>query len=356
MEPFCSHPVVLNYSIPARASANIIECQSDHSAAVCIADPETKTTISSPRLDGQSLQNYLQAKQHRAGSTKRLSGRPPLNASTSSLQSIPSVGSNVASPSLDPCAPKDGRHKGQRHHLRRHSHQNHDDSNEILSKVLDWLRREKAKKSKRRSKKRAGHSRILGALDSLKLSHEDEHRDAARSDSDGSTDLNSLEKILERVGLSEVTSGDERTGSYFPRHSSTKHRHLRKQSFSSDTEYADGDVVVPSAEVILDNSKTLSYSGGTTESQTNLLNPSKRALREKESWLRFKNEIVRLAHTLKLKGWRQVPLNRGGDIEVERLSGALTNAVYVVKPPANLSLAPLSRPEGTSSKAPSSPP
>lgn len=93
-----------------------------------------------------------------------------------------------------------------------------------------------------------------------------------------------------------------------------------------------------------------------TGSQTNLHNPNKRALREKETWLRFKNEIVRLAHTLKLKGWRQVPLDRGGDIEVERLSGALTNAVYVVKPPTNLPLAPPPRPEGTSTKAPSPPP
>lgn len=312
--------------------------------------------MSSPRLDGQSLQNYLQAKQHRASSTKRLSGRPPLNTSTSSLQSIPSVGSHIASPSLDPPALKGGRHEGNRHHLRRHSHQHHHDSNEILSKVLDWLQREKAKKSKRKSKERGGHSRILGTLDSLNLSHGEEHRDAASSDSDGSTDLSSLEKILERVGLREITSGDERTGSYFRRHSSTKHRHLRKQSSSSDTEYANGNVVVPSAEVTLDNSKNLGYSGGTTESQTNLLNPSKRALREKETWLRFKNEIVRLAHTLKLKGWRQVPLDRGGDIEVERLSGALTNAVYVVKPPANLPLAPSSQLEGTSSKPPSSPP
>lgn len=113
---------------------------------------------------------------------------------------------------------------------------------------------------------------------------------------------------------------------------------------------------MPSAEVILDNSKTLGYSGGTTESQTNLPNSNKRALREKEAWLRFKNEIVRLAHTLRLKGWRQVPLDRGGDIEVERLSGALTNAVYVVKPPANLSLSRSSRSEGVPSKAPSAPP
>lgn len=218
------------------------------------------------------------------------------------------------------------------------------------------MQHEKAKKSKRKSKGREGHSRILGALDGLKLSREDEHRNAASNDSDGSTDLSSLEKILERVGLSEIASGDERTTSYLSRHSSTKHRYLRKQSFSSDTEYADGDVIVPSAEVILDNSKTLGYSGGTAESQTNLPNSNKRALREKEAWLRFKNEIVRLAHTLRLKGWRKVPLDRGGDIEVERLSGALTNAVYVVKPPANLSLSRSSRSEGAPNKAQSAPP
>lgn len=326
-----------------------------------IAEPETTATLSSPRLHGQSLPNYPQAKQHRASSTKRLSGRPPLNASTSSLQSIPIVGSHAASPSLDPLrAHKGGSYDGHGHHLRRHSHQHRHDPNEILSEVLDWLQHEKAKKSNRKSKRKSkedgGHSRILSTLDSLKPSHEDEHRDAASSDSDGSTDLTSLEKILERVGLSEITSGDERTGSYFPRRSSTKRKNLRKQSISSDTDYADGDVVVPSAEVILDNSKTFGSSNRTTESQTNLHNPNKRALREKETWLRFKNEIVRLAHTLKLKGWRQVPLDRGGDIEVERLSGALTNAVYVVKPPANLLLAPSSRTDDTLRKAPSSPP
>lgn len=307
-------------------------------------------------MDGQTLPNYSQAKQHRASSAKRLSGRPPLNASTSSLQSIPIVGSQAASPSLDPRPLKGGSHNGHRHHLRRHSHQPRHDSDEILSDVLGWLQHEKAKKSKRKSIEQGGHSRTLSTLDSLKLSHEDEHRDAANSDSDRSTDLSSLEKILERVGLSEITSGDERTGSYFHRHSSTKRRNPRKQSISSDTDYADGDVVVPSAEVILDNSKIFGYGGRTTESQTNLHNPSKRVLKEKEAWLRFKNEIVRLAHTLRLKGWRQVPLDRGGDIEVERLSGALTNAVYVVKPPVNLPLAPSSLPGGASRKAPSSPP
>jgi choline kinase len=91
---------------------------------------------------------------------------------------------------------------------------------------------------------------------------------------------------------------------------------------------------------MLDNSKTLSYSGGSADSSTEnvTLSTSKRAEKEKKAWLAFKSEILRLAHTLRLKGWRRVPLERGGDIEVERLSGALTNAVYVVSPPAELPL------------------
>jgi choline kinase len=107
---------------------------------------------------------------------------------------------------------------------------------------------------------------------------------------------------------------------------------------SSDTEYQDGDVVVPSCDVVLDNSKTMSYSGGTADSAstTVTLSTSKRAEKERKAWLVFKCEIVKLAHTLRLKGWRRVPLDRGGDIEVERLSGALTNAVYVVSPPKDL--------------------
>lgn len=107
---------------------------------------------------------------------------------------------------------------------------------------------------------------------------------------------------------------------------------------SSDTEYHDGDVVVPSCDVVLDNSKTMSYSGGTADSSisTVTLSTSKRAEKERKAWSTFKCEIVRLAHTLRLKGWRRVPLERGGEIEVERLSGALTNAVYVVSPPKDL--------------------
>ena len=63
---------------------------------------------------------------------------------------------------------------------------------------------------------------------------------------------------------------------------------------------------------------------------------NRKAEKERKAWVSFKNEIIRLAHTLRLKGWRRVALDSGESISVERLSGALTNAVYVVSPPDDL--------------------
>ena len=69
-----------------------------------------------------------------------------------------------------------------------------------------------------------------------------------------------------------------------------------------------------------------------------------------------KKEIVRLAQTLRLKGWRQVPIEYGGEIEVERLSGALTNAVYVVSPPKVLPQTPLDPHDSSASVVQKRPP
>lgn len=326
-----------------------------------LAGPESITPLSSPRLDGQK--GYIHAKQHRATSTKRLSGSPALNASTSSLQSNTSAGSFGAPTGLDSRTFEDERFKEHKYYLRHHHHQ----SSYILSQVADWLQHEKAKKTKRKPREEGMHSKIVGAIGDLKTALKKGHGDAvidhrhglqrtASNSSDRSIDLDSLEKILAGIGLGDDKPNDNKTSSHFYRRSSTKHKLLRKHSVSSDTENVDGDVVVPSTEVVLDNSKTLGYSGGTAESQISLLNPNRRALKEKEAWLRFKSEIVRLAHTLRLKGWRQVPLDRGGDIDVERLSGALTNAVYVVSPPANLSQKPATRNDGATSGKVSPPP
>lgn len=113
-------------------------------------------------------------------------------------------------------------------------------------------------------------------------------------------------------------------------------RHRKRASFyrtaSSDTDFVDGDVIVPDCDVWIDNSKTLSYGNGNATPDEN----SAPKQRERDAWLTFKNEIIRTAHTLRLKGWRRVSLESGDDIDVQRLSGALTNAVYVVTPPKDM--------------------
>ena len=158
------------------------------------------------------------------------------------------------------------------------------------------------------------------------------------------------------------TPTEDRRDSYFPRRKSKRRGStrglLRKTSTmaSSDTEHQEPDIDVPSAEVVLDNSKTLGYSGGAASSEADLLSPKKRAVKEHEAWLQFKMEIVRLSHTLRLKGWRKIPFDRSGDVDVERLSGALTNAVYVVSPPKDLPRTSSISRESTTSPVPKKPP
>ena len=136
-------------------------------------------------------------------------------------------------------------------------------------------------------------------------------------------------------------------------------RKLRQYStVSSDNENLDVEESVPSCDAVLDNSKALSYLGRNSASFANLpdLGVTVTVTKERESWMRFKYEILRLAHTLKLKGWRHVPMSKSEEIDVERLSGALTNAVYVVAPPTNLPARAIESDEGTQSHIPRKPP
>lgn len=113
----------------------------------------------------------------------------------------------------------------------------------------------------------------------------------------------------------------------------------RKQSSaSSDNDHADNDFVVPSCNAVLDNTKTLQYVGGASSESDSSSDELQRtaSYKDRDAWAKFKFEIVRLTHTLRLKGWRKVPMKSSNNVTVERLSGALTNAVYVVSPPADL--------------------
>lgn len=271
-------------------------------------------------------------------------GKPAFNASTSSFQSTASLDRDETLSILN-IYDRDLPAHDQDHKL-------HLLSGSVISQVADWLKHEKAKKNSRRTKKHKPRSESSDQVDPTGKSVENskfesllnEKPDPTKSPSDISddgVDLDQLEKILSRLetnGDLIRTPKDERKGSYFSHRPPLRPRALRRSSTaaSSDTERLDGDALIPSAEVILDNSKALAYGGGAAKSQIDLMDLNKRVKKETEAWIQFKNEIIRLAHTLRLKGWRRVPLDRGEDIDVERLSGALTNAVYVVSPPSNL--------------------
>ncbi|KAL8733139.1 MAG: hypothetical protein Q9166_002331 [cf. Caloplaca sp. 2 TL-2023] len=315
------------------------------SKAVIIEEPESISPTSSPKLEARQPPSVPPSpKKYRASlGSRRLSGRPASISSTASLRSTTSLG-NAGDVSFADLPPTSG---GPTTHPKHHHHTNH-----ILSQVRDWLHQEKARASKRKSKPHHGHGKHAGATGLVKSLvdqvHSDGHRHHTshprRRSSDLSEDdslaLEKLEKILS-VNLQLEDDNDtvpiSRKASMVTRKSSTK-RSLQKKStgISSDTDHQDGDINVPSVDVVLDNSKTLSYTGGAGSSELDLPISGKKSKKERDAWVKFKNEIVRLAHTLHCKGWRRVPLE-GADIDVERLSGALTNAVYVISPSKDLS-------------------
>lgn len=221
-------------------------------------------------------------------------------------------------------------------------------SEKLLSQVAEWLDREKTKKESRTPRRhhlRRKH-RAQSTDESVKEEPEldtDVKLQKINSNDSNSSDvsLHRLERIL-HDGMAELGLTS------MPKHAAKMGRRLSQRgkkfalrpapqlsrTVSSDTDYVDGDALVPSCDAILDNTKTLKYGqNGAADDES----VSSRLLeKEEQAWTTFKNEIIRLAHTLRLKGWRRVALDSGDEISVERLSGALTNAVYVVTPPENL--------------------
>ena len=197
-----------------------------------------------------------------------------------------------------------------------------------MSQVVTWLREEKAKETSQKPKVKEEDD-DEGIVTSPGLHGE------AGSDAHGPEEGLALEK-LERLLGRFITRASENATALGHRVSPTLRRkgsvgkRMKPGSVnqSSDTEYQDGTTLVPNVDAELDNSKTIAYTNSAAENDFSKIRP-----RDKEQWVAFKSEIVRLTHTLRLKGWRRVPLDRGEDIDVERLSGALTNAVYVVSPP-----------------------
>lgn len=211
----------------------------------------------------------------------------------------------------------------------------------LIDEVAAWVRLEKEKKKARKSRRKA-KKKLENESDSrLPKRFQDISRSPSATSSSSSLDLDGLEAILEKGMKSSVDlSSSGHLPSYgtsslnLRRLNSRPSRHFRRASTLKphETEVQDDEILVPSCDVVLDNSKTLSYTGGARPSVDNSADPQPSKINAR-AWAQFKHEIVRLSHTLKLKGWRQVPMAQSEEILVERLSGALTNAVYVVAPP-----------------------
>lgn len=259
----------------------------------------------------------------RASSAKRLSGKFPASFSRSST--------SESSPGLRPA--DDAFHSKHHEDNRRYY------SEKFLAQVGDWLDHERRKAEQR---KKTPHHRHRKS-NSPPGSHDDavpsstecrrERSDSIDSQSSETSSLDRLQRILEdsmlNMGLSSIPHFSPRP----PPRTKPRRRGSLKAA-SSDTDYVDGDAIVPSCDAWLDNSKTLMFPGNASTNDD--AETAERVNKEKEAWLIFKNEIIRIAHTLRLKGWRRVELDSGDSIHVERLSGALTNAVYVVTPPSNI--------------------
>ncbi|KAF2843474.1 hypothetical protein M501DRAFT_91097 [Patellaria atrata CBS 101060] len=322
--------------------------RSGSAKVVTIAEPESI----SPMMRGKNKEidpfdlDASAPKQHRASvSGKRLSGRPPIErpGSKSSLRGSPSI-ENIADEISQAASRPNSRHNSI--------------DQGLLAQITKWVQQERARRTARKTKSEStsvGPTLDQDEQSSGQLDGPAETQPKRLSDSsEGSVALDQLQALLDRtmnLNLGDRSSGGRQSIGH--RLSSIRKLGRRSTAASSDNDVQDTELVVPSCDTILDNSKTMSYTGGGADDEGRE-DGSKR--KDKEAWNAFKYEIVRLTHTLRLKGWRRVPLEKSGDIEVERLSGALTNAVYVVTPPKNISSRRTETDDGTASVAPSKPP
>ncbi|RYP77826.1 hypothetical protein DL771_000923 [Monosporascus sp. 5C6A] len=297
--------------------------------AVQIAEPEQSEPEGSP----------VKRRSFSAGVGKRLSGRPPLQSGDSSRTSLRSQSSLEVLDSLTSSpSPYDTSLEASTSPPH-HKHRVNRLGERLIAQVADWLEHERTKSQNRKSRRvhpsKRKSSNHISSDTEVPLPHLARRTSVDSQSSEVSFDR--LQRIIEEgmsaLGLKSVPHYSPRSGRKPQRKRSVQlHR-----TASSDTEWYDGDILVPSCDAVLDNSKTMSYSGGRSgslEDRSSSLN--KKAEKERIAWITFKNEIIRLAHTLRLKGWRRVALDSGESISVERLSGALTNAVYVVCPPDGL--------------------
>lgn len=332
---------------PRPASAKVVSIVEEPET---IAPPQKEKVKTPMQHDHSDLEKA--AKRFRASVTgKRLSGRPSIerlgSAARASMAANPSLSSLLSEDSES--SPKDG-----------HGHGHGHGQDNLAKRVHAWLEKERSRRSARRAKRKTAAGKTSQDTGTPEHRGDDLDRPSGGQErrpsdsSEGSVALEQLSHILERtLSLKSLElSPRKRRPSHGYKLSSIMKRH---SMVGSDTDYFEGaEELVPSCDVVLDNSKTMAYGAGGPDSKEEPGKSGKKSKKEKEkeAWATFKYEIVRLSHTLRLKGWRRVPLDLSGEISVERLSGALTNAVYVVSPPEKLTSQDDSENSAQASKSP----
>lgn len=256
-------------------------------------------------------------------SRKRLSGRPSIERlssyKTQGPEGNPSLTSLLSDSSADT-----------------HGHHGHDG---LLKQVSAWIKHERSRRSARRATRKGGAKSTVQESEPVSEVTESATQSAGTRTRSGS------ESSQGSVALDQLANILEKTLSIKPSDTKKKYAHVRKLSVglkrhslvSADSDYFESvDQLVPNCEAVLDNSKTMAYTVESPELEPITEKSENKARKEKEAWDTFKFEILRIAHTLKLKGWRKVPMDLSEHMDVQRLSGALTNAVYVVSPPKDL--------------------
>lgn len=202
------------------------------------------------------------------------------------------------------------------------------DAQALLDQVTQWLQDERVRRGVEPSKK----------------DEDIQPSEQAAAASDRDPSLEKLELILKKFASSSSISPAQAqrqapmpSPRVYGRRASIARALLKSKNRSthaSDTDAGDAVATVPHVEALLDNTKTLAYSGGGADTGNDDADRSK----DQRCWDTFKEDTLRLTHTLGLRGWRRLDLQYASAIHIERLSGAMTNAVYVVKPPKDYTL------------------
>lgn len=183
-----------------------------------------------------------------------------------------------------------------------------------MGQLKAWAHAERQRQKTRRDRKAAKGAekrRVVAASSPGDGVHREEFDGPVSPVSSGDEAAQAAMDAFEAlVAAAEIPHLDEQSKRPSAHRRSSRRRSTRSRSLkgghNSDTDCAsDGEPVVPSCEEVLQKVEEV----GMDE---------------------FKSQVLKLAHTLRCKGWRRVALDRYKDISVERISGALTNVVSLL--------------------------